>query len=175
MFPPETTYIALTVRMTFQLCTTLEIFISIIDIEKCLLDTEASVNSILSFIVLSSCSGGIMRGKVQRLCTGTMQLLPLDGSMLLNFHLCQLCLLTWFEKAAYIVVRLHLGTSSINWFNRGLFLSQCRVLPCHSQSIAVLMYTKLLLVMPTANNVHTLRKIVDQNTQHDPDPVYETA
>lgn len=119
--PKESTDITSTVKPTYKICITNEIFLIIMHTAKCLFNTGSGVSLIRFSIKLLRWTNGIKRQEISQLRTGTLRPLPIEKLILLLPRINKLSTCTWSWIASHLAVEIFLGTSFIDrfiWRNR---------------------------------------------------------
>lgn len=148
----------------------LMVLLSISSMNKadCLLDIRAGMKPVCSSMIPPSWTDHMKRQKNLQLLlhTVTQQLLLLNVLILLHLLLGKLNTPTWVRLASHLAVNILLLFSFSYRVICRLFLLECKVVPWHSQTVAILVYAKQFHTKRTASSpALDLDKTVDQKLQ----------
>lgn len=102
------------------------------------LDTKAGLNLVNKTLVSQTCEHRIQRGSLPKLGTATKQPLHDKGNLLFYVRSEFFSVRVYFVLVCDLATKMLLGTSFIDGFICGVFLSISKAVPWHSHLLAVL-------------------------------------
>lgn len=132
--------IAFTAKPTYRFCVTYRISIFAVHTANCFLNKKAGVKRICLSKKPPSRISPIKRKDIPQLQAATKQPLTFDGLILLYLRLKKLSTRVWFGVAPHFAVEILLEILFIDRFICENFLVERKVVPWHSEPLAVLVF-----------------------------------